>query len=70
MMHGKAIWKSWNLSPSCKGQCADAHWVMAYRQKIQSFMKNRGQQKCLDKALHGEQPMCQITMNDLIFHCN
>ena len=39
-MHGKA-----------KGQRADAHWVMAYDHKTQSFMKNGGQQKCLDKAL-------------------
>ena len=30
---------------------ADAHWVLAYFHKTQSFMKNEGQQKCLDKAL-------------------
>ena len=36
---------------SCKGQCADVRWVMAYGHKTQSFMKNGGQQKCLDKAL-------------------
>ena len=27
------------------------HWVMAYFHKTQLFMKNGGQQKCLDKAL-------------------
>ena len=32
-------------------QLQDAHWVMAYFRKTQSFMKNGGQQKCLDKAL-------------------
>ena len=36
--------------PSCKGQCVDACWVMAYGHKAQSFMKNGGQ-KSLDKAL-------------------
>ena len=30
---------------------ADAHWVMANSHKTQSFMKNSGQQKSLDKAL-------------------
>ena len=34
-----------------QGQHADAPWVMAYSHKTQSFMKNGGQQKCLDKAL-------------------
>ena len=38
-------------TPSCKGQLAKARWVMAYGYKIQSFMKNGGQKKCLDKAL-------------------
>ena len=38
-------------TPSCKGQHVDAQWVMAYDHKTQSFMKNRDQQKCLDKAL-------------------
>ena len=38
-------------SPSCNGQHADACWVMACSHKTQSFMKNRGQQTCLDKAL-------------------
>ena len=37
--------------PSCKWQCAGTCWGMAYSHKTQSFMKNRGQQKCLDKAL-------------------
>ena len=37
--------------PSCTGQRADTRWVMAYSHKTQSFMKNGGQQKCLDKAL-------------------
>ena len=67
MMHGKAVWKpgigeiakAFGIAPgphkggftSCKGQCADVCWVMAYGHKTQSFMKNGGQQKCLDKAL-------------------
>ena len=38
-------------APSCKGQHADAHWVIAYSHKAQSFMKNGGQRKCLDKVL-------------------
>ena len=46
MMHGKDIW-----THSCKGQRADAHWVMAQGHKTQFFMKNGDQQKCLDKAL-------------------
>ena len=40
-----------HMSPSCKDQRADVRWIMAYERKTQSFMKNRGQQKCLDKAL-------------------
>ena len=66
MMHGKAIWKPvigeiarshkgglqhLKRTPSCKGQHADKHWVMAYSHKTQFFMKNGGQQKCLGKAL-------------------
>ena len=31
---------------------ADAYWVIDYFQKTQSFMKNGGQQNCLDKALN------------------
>ena len=38
-------------APNCKGQYADTRWVMAYSHKTQSFMKNGGQLKCLDKAL-------------------
>ena len=38
-------------TPSCNVQRADACWVMAYSHKTQSFIKNRGQQKCLDKSL-------------------
>ena len=38
-------------TPSCKDQLADACWVMAYGHKTQSFMKNRDQQKFLDKPL-------------------
>ena len=34
MMDGKAIW-----TPSCKGYCADAHWVMTHGHKTQSFIK-------------------------------
>ena len=67
MMHGKAVWKpgigeiakAFGIASgphkgdfiSCKGQCADVRWVMAYGHKTQSFMKNGGQQKCLDTAL-------------------
>ena len=39
---------------SCKGQCSDTCWVMVYDHKTQPFMKNSGQQKCLDKALNGD----------------
>ena len=60
---GKAIWKPgiaeiakgrltappW--THSCQGQRADSRWAVAYVHKTQSFMKNGGQQKCLDKAL-------------------
>ena len=38
--------------PAARGQYADAPWVIAYDHKTQSFMKNGGQQKYLDKALH------------------
>ena len=38
-------------TPCCKNQRANARWVMAYSIKTQFFMKNRGQQKCLDEAL-------------------
>ena len=36
---------------AARGQHAAARWVMAYSHKTQSFMKNKGQQKYLDKAL-------------------
>ena len=36
---------------AARAKYADACWVMVYRQKTQSFMKNGGQQKCLDKTL-------------------
>ena len=39
------------MNPSCKSQCADVRWVMAYGYKTQSFLKNGGRQKRLDKAL-------------------
>ena len=42
---------SYELPPSARTKRADAHWVMADFHKTQSFMKNEGQQKCLDKAL-------------------
>ena len=42
---------SYELPPPARTKRADAHWVMAYFHKTQSFMKNEGQQKCLDKAL-------------------
>ena len=68
MMHGKAIWEPGikasktpqvrltapDSTQNCKGQCADTCWFMTYDHKIQSFMKNGGQQKCLDKALRFE----------------
>ena len=41
--------------PSCKGHHVDKLEVMAYSHKTQSFMKNGGQQKCLDKALSGKE---------------
>ena len=37
-------------TPSCNGQHTDVHWVMALGHKTQSFMKNEGQKKCLDKG--------------------
>ena len=64
MLHGKAIWKPGIAeivkalvltvpasTQSYKGQCADTCWIMTYDHKTQSFMKNGGQQNCLDKAL-------------------
>ena len=49
--HMGGLWHSiW--APSYKGQHADIHWVMACGHTTQSLMKNRGQQKWLDKALH------------------
>ena len=39
--------------PAARAQYADARWVMAYDHRTQSFMKNGGQQKCLDKAMKG-----------------
>ena len=36
---------------SCKDQCVGACRVMAYDHKTQSFVKNGGQPKCLDKLL-------------------
>ena len=42
---------SYELPPPARTKRADAHWVMAYFHKTQSFIKNEGQQKCLDKAL-------------------
>ena len=59
----KGYLKSWARSsspiwapyepPVAKAQLADPCCVMAYDHKTQSFMKNGGQRKCLDKALHG-----------------
>ena len=50
-------------TPSCKGSQADVRWVMDYGHKTQSFMKNGGQQKCLDKALPYQwvSPQCAIS---------
>ena len=36
---------------AARGERGDALWVMTYGHKIQSFMKNGGQQKWFDKAL-------------------
>ena len=47
MMHGKALWKL-GITEIAKASRGVASGVMA---KAQSFMKNGGQQKCLDKAL-------------------
>ena len=44
--------------PATRVQHADTCWVMTYSHKTQSFIKNGGQQKCLDKAL--------IVRNDLV----
>ena len=48
-------------TPSWKGQRADARWVMAYGYKTQSFMKNGGHERCLDKAL-GSKDASEIFM--------
>ena len=39
---------------AARGQRADAHWVINYGHKTQSFLKNGGQQNCLHKALKKE----------------
>ena len=53
-VHLIASWMAPNIAHehlAARGQSADASWVvMAYGHKTQSFMKTRGQQKCLDKA--------------------
>ena len=46
MMHGKAIWKL-GMAEIAKA----SRGFTPGPQKTQSFMKNGGQQKCLDKAL-------------------
>ena len=46
------VYSTPNELPAAKGQHADAHWVMTYGYKTQSFMKNGGQEKYLDKALN------------------
>ena len=38
--------------PAAMGQCADASWIIACEHETQSFMKNGGQQKCLDKYIY------------------
>ena len=43
------------LAAPHKGQHANIRWVMTNDRKTQSFMKNGSQQKCLDKALDGNQ---------------
>ena len=62
-MNGKATWKlgigeirgvysTWYKPPAAMGQCADASWIIACEHETQSFMKNGGQQKCLDKYIY------------------
>ena len=68
MMYEKTIWKPGSLNPNCKGQHADACWIMAYIHKTQSFMKNRGQQKCLDKVLLGSNYWLFILFSSFIFY--
>ena len=46
----KGYLKTWELEPPAARVNAPP-WVMAYSHKTQSFMKNRGQQKCLNKGL-------------------
>ena len=46
----KSCLKTWGCE-SPKGQRADARWVMACNHKTQSFIKNGGQQNCLDEGL-------------------
>ena len=65
MMHGKVNWKHGNRQKAkvsrgiALGQISGVYSAlfetpapMAYGHKTQSFMKNGGQQKCLDKSLH------------------
>ena len=47
----RAVYSTPYEPPAARGQCAGARWVMVYGHKTQSFMKNGGHQKCLDKAL-------------------
>ena len=53
MMHGKAIWKLGiaEIAKASKGFALEPH-------KTQSFLKNGGQQKWLDKALSYVSPCC------------
>ena len=61
MMHGKAIWKI-GIGVIAKASRGIAPWTPQGElttapnmdHKTQSFMKNRGQQKCLDKTLRAK----------------
>ena len=48
---GEGVYSTPYEPPVERSQCADARWVMEDGHKPQSFMKNGGQQNCLDKAL-------------------
>ena len=48
---GGGVYSASYEPPVAGVQCADARCIVAYGHKTQSFMKNGGQQRCLDKAL-------------------
>ena len=71
MMHGNAIWKpeireiAKASSDSAPCEPPAARWVMAYGYKTQSFMKNGGQQKRVDKYIN-----IILAVSNLIFGGN